>query len=103
MLEYYVGIHGSQGITLGKFIVDIGDKEFQVNLNNVVLSRGKTLAGLLFSFNLLLNINRSTQNLENEKQLYNTYKVYTVYNMCMYKFTKFMFYARFIKFPRFIK
>lgn len=63
MLGYAVSIHRSQGITIDKAIVDIGNNEFQVGLTYVALSRVKTLEGLLIkpAFNLdrLLNINNS--------------------------------------------
>lgn len=63
MLGYAISIHRSQGITLDKAIVDIGDNEFQVGLTYVALSRVKTLSGLLlkpsFNFDRLKKINSS--------------------------------------------
>lgn len=59
MLGYALSIHWSKWITL-KTIVDVDDKDFQVD---VVLLRVKSLAGLLlkpsFNSNGLLNINKS--------------------------------------------
>lgn len=63
MLAYAVSIHRSQGITLEKAMVDIGDREFQTGLTYVALTRVKTLKGLLIkpSFNIdrLTKINNS--------------------------------------------
>lgn len=63
MLAYAISIHISQEITLYKVIVNIGDREFQLGLTYVALSRVKSLEGLLikssFNFDRLLKINNS--------------------------------------------
>ena len=63
MLGYAISIHRSQGITLDKAVINLGDTEFSVGLSYVALSRVKTLEGLLlkptFNFSRLEKINKS--------------------------------------------
>lgn len=46
-VAYGITIHKSQGVTVDKAVVDIGDSEFALGLTYVALSRVKTLDGLL--------------------------------------------------------
>ncbi len=46
-LAWAVTIHKSQGLTLDKVYLDLGDKDFAHGLSFVGLSRVKTLSGLL--------------------------------------------------------
>lgn len=48
-LAFAIKIHKSQGLTLEKAVVDIGDKETSVGLTYVALSRVRTLEGLAFN------------------------------------------------------
>ena len=81
MLAYAVSIHRSQGITLEKAIVDIGDAEFQIGLTYVALSRVKILNGLLlkpsFNYDELFKINNSkvmTGRRDELQRLWNLYQ-----------------------------
>ncbi|KAK3920009.1 ATP-dependent DNA helicase [Frankliniella fusca] len=59
-LAYGITIHKSQGLTLEKVFINIGDKEFSIGLTYVALSRCKTFSGLAiggFPFRRLQQIN----------------------------------------------
>ena len=43
-----ITIHKSQGLTLEKVVVELGDKDFSAGLSFVAISRVKTLKGLAF-------------------------------------------------------
>lgn len=46
-VAYAISIHRSQGLTLDKAVVDIGNSEFAIGLTYVALSRVKSIEGLL--------------------------------------------------------
>jgi len=46
-LSYAISIHRSQGLTLDRAVVDIGDTEFSLGLAYVAISRLRTLEGIL--------------------------------------------------------
>jgi ATP-dependent exoDNAse (exonuclease V) alpha subunit len=48
MMAWGITIHKSQGLTLEKVVVELGDKDFSAGLSFVVISRVKTLKGLAF-------------------------------------------------------
>ena len=48
MLAWGINIHKSQGLTLEKAVVELGDKDFSAGLTFVAISRVKTLKGLAF-------------------------------------------------------
>jgi Helicase len=48
MLAWGITIHKSQGLTLEKVVVELGDKDFSAGLSFVAISRVKTLKGLAF-------------------------------------------------------
>ena len=48
MLAWGITIHKSQGLTLEKVVVELGDKDFAAGLTFVAISRVKTLKGLAF-------------------------------------------------------
>jgi ATP-dependent exoDNAse (exonuclease V) alpha subunit len=48
MLAWGITIHKSQGLTLEKVVVELGDKDFAAGLSFVAISRVKTLKGLAF-------------------------------------------------------
>jgi hypothetical protein len=48
MLAWGITIHKSQGLTLEKVVVELGDKDFSAGLSFVAISRVKTLRGLAF-------------------------------------------------------
>ncbi|KAJ7933180.1 hypothetical protein B0H13DRAFT_1498629, partial [Mycena leptocephala] len=43
-----ITIHKSQGLTLKKAVIDLGDKDFSSGLSFVAISRVKTLDGIAF-------------------------------------------------------
>jgi ATP-dependent exoDNAse (exonuclease V) alpha subunit len=57
MMAWGITIHKSQGLTLEKVVVELGDKDFSVGLSFVAISQVKTLKGLavLIMLNLQLN------------------------------------------------
>lgn len=46
VVSYAFSIHKAQGVTLESAVVDSGEKEFQLGLTYVALSRVRTLEGL---------------------------------------------------------
>ena len=48
MMAWGITIHKSQGLTLEKVVVELGDKDFSAGLTFVAISRVKTLQGLAF-------------------------------------------------------
>ena len=48
MLAWGITIHKSQGLTLEKVVVELGDKDFSAGLCFVAIYRVKTLKGLAF-------------------------------------------------------
>ena len=48
-LAFVITIHKSQGLTLDRAVVDIGDKETSIGLTCVELSKVKSLEGLAFN------------------------------------------------------
>jgi ATP-dependent exoDNAse (exonuclease V) alpha subunit len=48
MMAWGITIHKSQGLTLEKVAVELGDKDFPGGLSFVAISRVKTLKGLAF-------------------------------------------------------
>ena len=48
MMAWGITIHQSQGLTLEKVVVELGDKDFSAGLTFVAISRVKTLQGLAF-------------------------------------------------------
>ena len=48
LVSYAITVHKSQGITLDKIVCDISAPEFASGLSYVVISRVKTLGGLIF-------------------------------------------------------
>ena len=57
MMAWGITIYKSQGLTLEKVVVELGDKDFSVGLSFVAISQVKTLKGLavLIMLNLQLN------------------------------------------------
>lgn len=59
---YAITVHRSQGITVSKAVIDIGNSEFGLGLTYVAMSRVKSIQGVLiepgFAFNRLLAINK---------------------------------------------
>ena len=47
-------VHKSQGLTLDKAVIDLGEKDFTPGLSFVALSQVKTLSGLLFKNSFLI-------------------------------------------------
>ena len=74
-LSYAMTIHKSQGQTMSKAVIDIGNKEMAAGCTFVALSRLKTLSGLLIqpmSFERLKsigNLKRIHQRITEEEQL----------------------------------
>jgi ATP-dependent exoDNAse (exonuclease V) alpha subunit len=74
-LAWAITVHKSQGLTLGKAIIDLGDKEFTAGLSFVAVSRVRTLKDLLFkpfNFERLQRIKSCTrlqERLDEEKRL----------------------------------
>lgn len=60
-MQYAISIHRSQGLTLDRAVVDIGESEFAIGLTYVALSRVKSIEGLLlepsFPLSRLLKVN----------------------------------------------
>ena len=48
MMAWGITIHKSQGLTLEKVVVELGNKDFSAGLSFVAISRVKTLKGLAF-------------------------------------------------------
>ena len=48
MMAWGITIHKSQGLTLEKVVVELGDKDFSAGLSFVAISWVKTLKGLAF-------------------------------------------------------
>ena len=48
MLAWGITIHKSQGLTLEKAVVELGEKDFSAGLTLVAISQVKTLKGLAF-------------------------------------------------------
>ena len=48
MMAWGINIHKSQGLTLEKVVVELGDKDFSAGLSFVAISWVKTLKGLAF-------------------------------------------------------
>src|SRR5882762_5592715 len=48
MMAWGITIHKSQGLTLERVVVELGDKDFAAGLTFVAISRVKTLKGLAF-------------------------------------------------------
>ena len=48
MMAWGITIHKSQGLTLEKVVVELGDKDFSAGLTFVAISQVKTLQGLAF-------------------------------------------------------
>ena len=48
MMAWGITIHKSQGLTLEKVVVELGDKDFSAGLSFVAIYRVKTLKGLAF-------------------------------------------------------
>ena len=47
-LAWAITVHKSQGLTLDKAVIDLGEKEFTSGLSFVAMSRVKEISGLLF-------------------------------------------------------
>jgi ATP-dependent exoDNAse (exonuclease V) alpha subunit len=47
-VAYAITVHKSQGLTVGRAVLDISEKDFSPGLTYVAISRVKTLAGILF-------------------------------------------------------
>jgi ATP-dependent exoDNAse (exonuclease V) alpha subunit len=47
-LAWAITVHKSQGLTLDKVVIDLGEKDFSTGLSFVGMSRVKKLSGLLF-------------------------------------------------------
>jgi Helicase len=48
IMAWGITIHKSQGLTLEKVVVELGDEDFSVRLSFVAISQVKTLKGLAF-------------------------------------------------------
>ena len=48
MMAWGITIHKSQGLTLEKVVVELGEKDFSAGLSFVAISQVKTLQGLAF-------------------------------------------------------
>jgi hypothetical protein len=48
IMAWGITIHKSQGLTLDKVVVELGDKDFSADLSFTAISRVKTLKGLAF-------------------------------------------------------
>ena len=48
MMAWGITMHKSQGLTLEKVVVELGDKDFSAGLSFVAISRVKTLKDLAF-------------------------------------------------------
>lgn len=61
-LAYAISIHRSQGLTLDKAVVHIGEKEFALGMTYVALSRVRNIQGLFidpaFPYDRLMKINK---------------------------------------------
>ncbi len=74
-LAWAITVHKSQGLTLKKAIIDLGDKEFTAGLTFVAVSRVRALEDLLFKpFNFerlqrIKNCKRLQERLDEEKRL----------------------------------
>ena len=63
MMAWGITIHKSQGLTLEKVVVELGEKDFSARLSFVAISRVKTLQGLAFHSRLIMHV------LKNQKKL----------------------------------